>query len=87
MALAWQLGRGVPVIPKSVIPKELEDNLGCFDVNLTEEDIKKVESLERGVRKIVPLKTMKNGKVVPRDEGSKGFAFDEPETEDLLKDD
>jgi len=85
VVLAWQVQRGVSIIPKSVIPSELSDNLGCFSVTLKAEDIATITTLERGVRKIVPLKTLKNGEVELRDKTSPDFPFVEPETEELLK--
>lgn len=45
IALAWQLARGVSVIPKSVRPDRIKQNLVSLEINLSEEDIKKINGL------------------------------------------
>jgi len=67
VVLRWQIQRGVAVIPKSVIQAELEDNLKVWGWSLSKEQMEVVSSLETGVRKIVPLITMKDGETRIRD--------------------
>lgn len=48
--LRFQIDRDVVVIPKSVTPARIEANLDIFDFKLSEEDIKTLESFDRGYR-------------------------------------
>jgi len=75
VVLRWQIQRGVGVIPKSVILSELTDNLGVWGWELSEEDMKLVDGLETGVRKIVPIIKMADGSVEIRDEGDENYPF------------
>lgn len=75
VVLRWQIQRGVGVIPKSVIETELEDNLGIWGWELSKADLELVDSLETGVRKIVPIIKMDDGTVRIRDEGDVNFPF------------
>ena len=45
--LRWNVQRGVVVIPKS-IHKRIEENLAIWDFHLTEEEMKKISSLDMG---------------------------------------
>lgn len=49
--LRWQLDSDVIVIPKSVTPSRIEENFNIFDFSLTEEDMKKIETIDRNHRK------------------------------------
>lgn len=40
--------KGVAAIPKSSNPKRLEENLNIFDFCLDEDDVKKLDALDRG---------------------------------------
>ena len=75
VVLRWQVQRGVGVIPKSVIQTELTDNLGVWGWELSKEDMKLVDGLETGVRKIVPIIKMSDGSVKIRDEDNEDFPF------------
>jgi len=75
VVLRWQVQRGVGVIPKSVILTELTDNLGVWGWELSKEDMKLVEGLETGVRKIVPIIKMSDGSVKIRDEDDENYPF------------
>jgi len=46
--LRWLLQRGVITIPKSINKDRLTDNFNVFDFTITEEDMKIVESLDKG---------------------------------------
>ncbi|HRD99700.1 MAG TPA: aldo/keto reductase [Ilumatobacteraceae bacterium] len=50
VALAWQLAIGNVVIPKSVTPSRIVENLASVDVTLTAEEIEQIEALDRGER-------------------------------------
>ena len=39
---------GLIVIPKSSNPERIQANIDVFDFNLTEDDVKKLDSLDRG---------------------------------------
>ena len=71
---------------QSIIESELLDNLKCFSFELDADDMKKIEGLDRNLRKIVPIVTLKDGTVEPRDKHSKFNSFLEEETEECLKD-
>ena len=87
MVLRWQIQvtsppglllfpqRGVGVIPKSVFPHELSDNLGVWGWSLGKEDMEVVDRLETGVRKIVPLITLETGEQKIRDIGDSNYPF------------
>ncbi|CCV65858.1 MAG: aldo/keto reductase [Paracholeplasma sp.] len=48
--IAWGLARGVFMIPKSVTPKRIIENLHAQDVELTKEDVEAINLLNRGRR-------------------------------------
>ena len=48
--LAWHLSCGTAVIPKSTNPKRIKENLESYDVSLTDEDLLKIKSLDKGYR-------------------------------------
>lgn len=48
--LRWDLQKGVATIPKSVHRERIIENAGIFDFELTIEDIKKIDSLDRAER-------------------------------------
>ena len=48
--LAWHLAMGVVTIPKSVTPSRMEENLAAAVVQLTTEEIERINSLDRGTR-------------------------------------
>jgi len=75
VVLKWQMQRGVGVIPKSVIPSELEDNLGVWGWHLTMEEMQVVSAMETGVRKIVPIITLANGEQKIRDIDDINYPF------------
>ena len=64
----------------SVIQSELLDNLQIYSFQLDEDDMKEINKLETGVRKIIPVSKLTNGEVVVRDKESKLFPFTFEET-------
>ena len=50
VALKWNIGRGVPVIPKTSNKGRAKENIESLDFALDEEDRKEIEKLECGVR-------------------------------------
>ena len=45
--LRWLLQRGITVIPKSVHKNRMEENINVFDFELSDDDIKKMASLDK----------------------------------------
>ena len=50
VVLAWQMQRGVIVIPKSVHEDRLKENFAALAVSLDEEDMRQISTLDRGCR-------------------------------------
>lgn len=75
IVLRWQIQRGVCVIPKSVFPLELTDNLGVWGWQLDPEALQVVDSMELGLRKIVPIITMPGGEQRIRDLKDSNYPF------------
>ncbi|XP_063153900.1 aldo-keto reductase family 1 member A1 isoform X1 [Candoia aspera] len=75
--LRWQVQRKVVVIPKSVTPARILQNLQVFDFSLTVEEMRFIESLNKNWRYIVPMLTV-GDKMVPRDAGHPLYPFNEP---------
>lgn len=48
--LRWHLQTDVMVIPKTVTPSRMKENLNVFDFSLTETDMEKIASLDRNER-------------------------------------
>ena len=48
--ISWAIHRGTAVIPKSVTPERLKQNLAAAKVSLTEEDMQKIAGLDRNRR-------------------------------------
>ena len=51
--LRWNVQRGVIVIPKSVRKERIEENIGIFDFTLSEEEMRKIGTLETGYTEII----------------------------------
>ena len=50
VVLRWHLQRGTVVIPKSVTPSRIRENIDVFDFALADEDMAELAVLDRGVR-------------------------------------
>jgi 2,5-diketo-D-gluconate reductase A len=50
VVLAWQLALGNVVIPKSVTPARIRENIDVFDLELDAEDMKAIAALDGGTR-------------------------------------
>ncbi len=50
IVLAWHLGHGTIVIPKSVTPERIRENIDVFDIILDAEDLVAIELLNSGDR-------------------------------------
>ena len=48
--LRWHLQQGRQVIPKSVTPARIVENIDVFDFELTPEDLAAIDALDTGVR-------------------------------------
>lgn len=48
--LRWNLERGIAVIPKSVTPARLKQNLELFDFSLSDEEMKRIAALDQNKR-------------------------------------
>lgn len=46
VVLRWNIQRGIVVIPKSTHKERIEENFNIFDFELTDEDMKKIETLD-----------------------------------------
>lgn len=54
IALAWNMHRGVAVIPKSTTQKRIKENFEALDVKLDEEDIEQINALDSHRRHFDP---------------------------------
>ena len=52
--LRWGIRRNTVVIPKSTHPERIKENIGVFDFELSEGDMRSIASLERGLRIVDP---------------------------------
>jgi len=50
IVIAWGLARHIIMIPKSVTPERILENYQSIDIQLSEEDINRINSLNRGKR-------------------------------------
>lgn len=54
ISLAWNMQRGVAVIPKSMTKERIQQNFDALDITLDEEDIEKIDGLNTDVRVFNP---------------------------------
>ncbi|XP_023692473.2 aldo-keto reductase family 1 member A1-A isoform X1 [Paramormyrops kingsleyae] len=52
--IRWHVQRGIICIPKSITPSRIQQNLQVLDFQLTDEDMKLIESFNRNERLIIP---------------------------------
>ena len=50
MIIRWNVQHGVVVIPKSVTPHRIEENLNVFDFELSDAQMEKIDSLNKDER-------------------------------------
>jgi diketogulonate reductase-like aldo/keto reductase len=53
IAIKWLTEREIVVIPKSINPKRIKENIDIFDFSLDDEDMEKIKGLNKG-KKIFP---------------------------------
>ena len=68
-----------------MIESELLDNLKAFEFELSDEDMETMKTLNKNLRKIVPIVKLKDGTQELRDQGSFHYPFHKEETEANLK--
>lgn len=54
IALAWIMSKGVVPIPKSSHPERIKENFESINIELTDEDIKKIDDLPQNERQVSP---------------------------------
>jgi 2,5-diketo-D-gluconate reductase B len=54
VSLAWLREKGVTAIPKATGEDHIADNWGSLDVSLDDEDVAKIDSIERESRQVDP---------------------------------
>lgn len=54
IVLAWLLQRGVSAIPKSRSPERIAQNFEVFDIELSVEELRRIDALDEGLRLIDP---------------------------------
>ena len=52
--LRWGVQRGTVVIPKSILPSHLKENIEIFDFELSNEEMQVIARLDRGLRFVEP---------------------------------
>ncbi|MFA6355083.1 MAG: aldo/keto reductase [Candidatus Paceibacterota bacterium] len=52
--IRWAIQREIVVIPKSVTPERIQENINVFDFELSETDTKKIEELNKNLRFVDP---------------------------------
>ncbi|XP_063795471.1 aldo-keto reductase family 1 member A1-like [Pseudophryne corroboree] len=77
IVLRWQVQRKVVVIPKSVTPARILQNIQLFDFSLAEEDMKKIGALNTNTRYMVPEFSV-DGKTVRMDPKYPYYPFNDP---------
>ena len=50
VVIRWNMQHGVIVIPKSVTPQRIEENINVFDFKLTDEQMERIDSLNKDQR-------------------------------------
>jgi diketogulonate reductase-like aldo/keto reductase len=59
IVLRWGVQRGTVVIPKSVTPERIGQNIGIWDFELSEEEMRAISALDRGLRFLDPYEWWK----------------------------
>ena len=53
VALRWNVQRGVSILPKSIHKDRMEQNISIWDFALSDEEMKKIDSLDLGHSEII----------------------------------
>lgn len=77
VCIRWQIQRGICVIPKSARAERIKQNADVFDFELTESEMKEVETFHRNWRACKPT-IEKNGVVIERDAHHPHYPFNIP---------
>jgi diketogulonate reductase-like aldo/keto reductase len=54
IVIAWLLQAGVSAIPRSRSPERIAQNFDVFDIELTADEVRRIDALDRGMRLIDP---------------------------------
>lgn len=73
--LRWLLQRDIIIIPKSITPSRIKENLEIIDFELSADDMKVIDGFNRDCRLVVPMVTDEDGKRVFRDRDAPDFPF------------
>ena len=73
--IRYAVERKLIVIPKSVTPNRIKANLEVFDMELGEENMKKLMALNKNLRYCAPTAKLDDGSVVYRDRNHPNFPF------------
>jgi alcohol dehydrogenase (NADP+) len=76
IALRWEVDTGVVVIPKSVSPERIIQNLSICDFKLAQEDLEKIATVNRNWRCNEPVIVV-GDEVKPRDAAHRLYPFNE----------
>ena len=63
------------LILQSVIESELLDNLKVYDFELSSDEMAIIDTLNKNLRKIIPVNKLKSGETVFRDAKSRHYPF------------
>jgi len=74
ITLRWLFQRNITVIPKSVNPDRIRQNVDILDFALTAEDMAAMNGINRNMRMVIPF-VVKNGKKECRDSAAPYFPF------------
>lgn len=74
VAIRWQIQCDVSVVPKSVNPARIAQNLDVLDFELSKEDMEAIKGINRNWRCNEPA-MVKDGKTVPRDAAHPLYPF------------
>ncbi|KAL4842362.1 hypothetical protein H8958_007441, partial [Nasalis larvatus] len=68
IALRYQLQRGIVVLAKSYNEQRIRENMKVFEFQLTSEDMKAIDGLDRNIRYLTPDTVSKGEELIPKDE-------------------
>jgi len=76
ICIRWQIQRGLTCVPKSANPDRLKQNFNVFDFELSDADMKTINSFNKPWRACLPKITV-DGSEVPRDKDHPHYPFNE----------